>query len=589
MADLLDEKIKYIDILNRIQKRYLTYEGLLLLKKQYFTNNIFYYFACIFLHFIHLIIISGNYTGQFMLNNKIKNIQEYLKLLTCYNLVEKLKISFLIYGIIVVIILILFIIRIIENIYIYKLMKNYKNTNKWPLPNKFEIIIDHLIFLLFPYIIEFLSFSYYMLFFQEKFIIKINENDFVSLIIIIFINTILIILFNIENYLDLICCNKKFTTSLFDAYSSIYENKSKINFKLSYKCSNFTIYILIILQNLILFSFLDNYINRLYIRIFKIVISIIIIFLILILLIDNRNDFNFFNFINDFINILIFFCFYSIIFDFIFYIVRYRINSILNEIIYTILKLVISYITYLLLILKKSFYFKSEIINILFQSKNFKKERNFTNCFYYLHQKMLRIKEYNDINSALLLIKMLNKHKNKCNNMVCNCKIFNNLMKNIYNTKIDNEKLKNKISEFLMQINYLFESAFVEINFYKDYDLTILLSEHFCHLKDNPIMAFSIINTFILKQKNNLSKIQIIFLYELMQKYIYYLSAKILNEINIDMKYEHNNNKLINKKKEDEFLKYYIKLKLSYKVKRSIYNYIDNRIKILKYKIILIT
>ena len=592
MADLLDEKTKYIDLLNRIQKKCSSYEGLLLIKKQYFTNNIFYYIACIFFHFIHLISISGNYSGysgQTMSSNirinRIKSFQEYLKLLTCYNLVEQWNFSFLVYGIIIAIILILYIIRIIENLYILKSMNNYKKTNKWPLPNKFLIITDHFIFLFFPYIVEYLSFSYYMYFFPEKFIIKINDKDTISLFILIIINTILIVLLNIDNYIAIISCNKIFTTSLFDAYSHIYKNKiNKTNYKISYKCSNFTIYVLIFFQNLIVFSSLDKFINRLYIRIFKIIISLIILFGILILLIGKRNEFNFFNFINAFINVLLFLCFYSIIFDFIIYIFTYRISSILDEIIYTILKLIFSYMTYLLLNLRKIHCFRTDIINILFQEKNNRKENNITNCFYYLHQKMMNIKEYNDLNSALLLIKMLNEHSNKCNKVICNCKIFNNLMNGENN--INNEELKNKISEFIKQINYLFESTFVEIDFYKDYDLTILLAEHFCHLKDNPIMAFSIINTLILKQRNRFSKIQLISLYELCQKYIYFLSIKILNEIDIAFKHNNNVNKISNKKKEDEFRKDYNNLKLSYKIKRAICDYIDNMIKILKYKII---
>ena len=133
---------------------------------------------------------------------------------------------------------------------------------------------------------------------------------------------------------------------------------------------------------------------------------------------------------------------------------------------------------------------------------------------------------------------------------------YNNFILN-GNNKKNNEEIKNKISGFLIEINYLFESIFVEIDFYNDYDLAILLAEHFYHLKENPIMAFSIINTFILKQRNKLSKIQLISLYELCQRYIYYLSAKILNEIDIEIKQNRNYNKLLGKKKEDEFLKKY--------------------------------
>ena len=35
---------KYIDILSRIEKKVSTYEGLLIMKRQYYTNNSFYFF-----------------------------------------------------------------------------------------------------------------------------------------------------------------------------------------------------------------------------------------------------------------------------------------------------------------------------------------------------------------------------------------------------------------------------------------------------------------------------------------------------------------------------------------------------------------
>ena len=57
MENLFDKKLAYSNILNRINKKYLSYEGLILLKKLYFTDNIFYYYICILIRYIHLMIL----------------------------------------------------------------------------------------------------------------------------------------------------------------------------------------------------------------------------------------------------------------------------------------------------------------------------------------------------------------------------------------------------------------------------------------------------------------------------------------------------------------------------------------------------
>ena len=144
-------------------------------------------------------------------------------------------------------------------IYILKKLKNYKYTGKWPLPNNLQIIIDHIITLLFPYIIEYLSFIYYIYFVPNRFIIKTDNPNKVSLILIGIINSILIIVYNIENYFNLICSNKLFTVTIFEVYSNIKGNKMVINKPISYKYLNITFFIFIAIQNFVLFLNADNY------------------------------------------------------------------------------------------------------------------------------------------------------------------------------------------------------------------------------------------------------------------------------------------------------------------------------------------
>ena len=585
MSNLFNKKSKYINIFNRIQKKIATYEGIFMIKKLYFTNSILYYFLCILSRFIYLISFSGDYTSSFFnKNNTLNNFHQYVKSLTCYNLVQKANFSSEKYYILNLIIAIFFIIRIINYLYYIKMILNYKNNNKWPIPTEFHIIMGHIVFLFFPFIIEYLSFSYYIYFFPSKFIIKLNNTKMLAFIFII-INTILIVGYNIENYIDIICSNKIYTISFSDAYSNICE-KRKIRKSFAFRCSNLSLYIYIFVQNFALFLTIEKYINRRYQVMLKIIISTLLLLTILFLFINKIHEYNLKNFINSLINTLALFCFYSIIIDFIVFILEYRMNNKLTEIIYIITKLFLSFITYLLFRIKVNIFLESKITEILFQEKNNKDEKKyFINSFYYLHQIMIKIKEENKIESILILVKFLNRHINKCDKHACNCKILKTFMISENDDKLNNEDIKDFNSQLLIILNYLFESVFIDYDFYNNFDLTILLAEHHCHLKDNPMMAFSTILTLIQKQNNKFSKFQIVILYELCQKYIYFLSAKIMNEMQIEI-VKNNTAFLKFKRRSDECKNYYNNLKMSYKVKRLISNYIYNELKLLKYKII---
>ena len=499
MDNSVNKNLKYINILNRIQKRFSSYEGFLIMKNQYFTDKTFYYFLCILFRFVHLISFSGDYFNLMNMNRSMNrnsiSFKQYIKYISCFNLFQQFIISYKIYIIINIIIIIFFIIRMIIIQLILAKINNFKSSNKWYIPGNLHIIIDHCIFLLFPFLIEFLSFIYYIVFFPIKFIIKSEYEIDPSKIIFLIINTILIVLYNIENYFNIICVNKIFTITNYDIYSILKDEK--IYKPVSFKYSNIVIYVLIFFQNFPLFIPLENYISIRYKTIFKIVVSIILFLAIIIFFLAKKNEFNYTNFINGSINVIFLFCYYSIIIDLIIYLTNYRLVNKLKDIIYLLLKLIFSYVTYKLFVMGKKSYFKSKICEILFQEKNNIKEKYFINSFYYFHQIMLKIKIQKKIDQTFLLVKFLYNHINKCNKLGCNCKIFR-----LYLNKGNNEELKDYTSKLLLILNYLFENAFIDYNFYKSYDLSIILAEHYCHLKNNPIIAFSIIATFMIKQKN---------------------------------------------------------------------------------------
>ena len=198
-----DEENKYFKIIKKLNKDTPIIVSLLLcLKANSFENEIFYLLA-IFFRFIGLLIICGNYQ-----NDENLTISYYFRTFLSYSLIEKLKITNLIYIIISIIIFVLLLIMIF---FYTKIIIQIKNRDKSEIISifKIQIILDHLCFLFFPYIIEFLSFIFYIQFIGDKYIIKKSLNSFRNIIISI-LNTISIIGFNIQSYFHILCFNNQF-------------------------------------------------------------------------------------------------------------------------------------------------------------------------------------------------------------------------------------------------------------------------------------------------------------------------------------------------------------------------------------------
>jgi hypothetical protein len=296
---------KYNDILNRIHKKFLLDEGFYLTLKLYLTNNIFYYIICILFRLIPLIIIiiPGNYTPKSRSNSpiiiqKTKSLDDLINMFTCHNLVEQFNFSMNTYVSICILIYILLVFRLANYSYFIVRIRNKKYTHKWPLPSKYQIIMDHVVFLFFPFILEYLSLSYYIYFFPNQLII-INTNKSIIIIIIMIINTLLIILYNINNYLYIICSNKRYTTSKIEAYSRIKNEKLFFNKKpIIYRLSKVKLYCFIILQNIVLFQPLVNYIPTSSKNYYRIIITLIMLVVFLFLVINQLSEYNYKNIIN---------------------------------------------------------------------------------------------------------------------------------------------------------------------------------------------------------------------------------------------------------------------------------------------------
>ena len=580
MNSINEKNLKYINILNRIHKKLSKMEAVLIMKKQYFTDNKFYYLLCLALRFIYLLSFLGDYRIFFGKKNSNKIFQQYIHKLTSYNIAKELELSFKTYSCSIIIILIISLIRLLINFYIFKKINDYKDTNIWPLPNKYLIIVDHIRFAIFSYLIEYLSFPYYIILLSEKFIPSLNTSNKINLIILIIINTFLILLYNFELFWDMICINKIYTISKYEIRQKRDEDILNYNRNnhFSFKCSEYFICILIIFQNIPIFLNIELYTKAE--KILKIVITIFVLIIILIIISKLLTKFDYPNFILKIMNILFLFCFYTIIMDLLLAKFLIKRSNLYNNLIYIIIKIIISYLSLSIIILKSNNLFQEKIIKLLFYENNDKTKENSINSLYYLHEIMLKIKTQQNIENAVVAIKFINnKHIKNCNKAICNCKLLNIF---INEQIINNDELIKYNEKLIIILNYLFESVFIDYDYYNNYDASVLLAEHYCHIKDNPIMAFSLVKTFFMKQKNkNLTREIKVLLYELSQKYIYYITSKFQN---IQESIQDEEECLLNDKIEKEFNLFFTTLKTLIKIKSDMLNYINNYINILKYK-----
>ena len=572
MKNGLNSISNYNKIISRLKNKISVEEEIFLITRQSLTNNFLFYLSCIISRFIHLIIITEDNLSK---NNKSQVLAKKVKQLTCYNLFYRINCSYNMY----LIICIFFYIELLNKciVYIYAIIKirNKDSINNFITIGKFQIIINHIFFLFFPYIIEFLSFSYYIYFFPNKFFIKTSN---ISLFLIIIFNTILIIIYNIINTLILICSNKKYTTTEEEAYLIVKNDKEYNNKHILFKFSKSNFLILIILQNFVLFSSLEICLPNDYQTYYKIISKAILFFFIFLFIILNKYI-NYRNIINSFLNICFFYCFYGILINTILYLFKYQLNNVFNEMLIILQKLFLSILANFLHIFKENISIENRINQILFQQKNGKVLDDLIDSLIYLNEIMIKIKENNHNDSNLMLIKFLYKHINKCTKINCNCKLLINIIKKENNDKIEITK-KEKL---LLILNLFYESIFLEYNYYNKNNLTILLAEHYCHLKNNPTMAFSFINNLLMKKNNKLSIFENIELYELSQKYIYYIKAKEKMDKDLEI-FENKKINLSMKERKDYFFNYFISIKISNKTNALLNKYIEILDKILKLK-----
>ena len=169
------ERSKYVQVVQHVHKNISTYVPFLLMMKLDFTENFGFFFASYFLRFIGIFILCGDFafTEKQVIN--LKTFSKWMRNITAYKLVDLLGIGNLGYIVISLIIFVLFGVRMFfYGITIHKIKE--KKDIESIRPNRFQIFMDHIVFLLYPVLLEFLSFSIFILTMPDKFIIKKTAN-----------------------------------------------------------------------------------------------------------------------------------------------------------------------------------------------------------------------------------------------------------------------------------------------------------------------------------------------------------------------------------------------------------------------------
>ncbi len=553
------ERSKYVQVVQHVHKNISTYVPFLLMMKIDFTENFGFFFLSYFFRFIGILILCGDFSFTETQVKEHKTFSKWMRNITSYKLVDLLGINNLGYIIISLIIFVLFCVRIFfYGITIHKIKE--KKDIESIRPNKFQIFMDHIAFLLFPFLLEFLSFSIFILVLPDKFIIKKTENMLLNIIVCI-LNVILIVCYNINGVIYMTCVNRPLT-----------DKRTPVKYRYSDK----KFYLIFLLQNLVIFESLNLYLEGTSLKIFKIIMSIFIIGVFAGIYFTSLLSFNYPTSLNNFVDIMAVFSFYSIIIDAILYFMKYEITDHLSLAFFTIIKIIIAivfqYITDTININFLLKYAKSELFKI-----NKEIEDNVVyDVFLFIYDMMKNIKNSKGDASSQNLLNIIFLHQAECQQMNCKCKIIQIIP---YGENYE----KNFIPNLIERSSFLVESAFVQIDYSRDYDLTLLLCEHYCYFKDNPIMAYSMVQTLLHFNYEKLKMGELIQLYEVADKYIDV--SLTMAELQLTKDLEMGNKAGFNQiLKENKFKDIYFMLQKIKKIKKLMATYAQNEITIIKYK-----
>ena len=460
--------------------------------KNYIYNSFKINFLFIVLNSIHTIILCNDFIINY--NNSNLNYSKWIRFFTLYYLVEKLKISNETYLTICIILILIFLLKYIYFYYLSFITRNLnpRKIYKIKIPI-IVVILNHFSYLFFSFINEYFSFIFYIVFYPNKFIIKKKCSTLINNIFL-WINLAFILVFNYTNY-------------RFIELVNIPNSDLSYSFQMNF--STFKLIVLIFLRNLSLIHAFPLYLSNNLIKSWDLIFNISMIILFVLVYISSVKLFNYDNLLNNILSFIGEFCFISLIIELVIYLLAPK-NIYYKSIVFSFfIKLLIAKcLNYFLNIIYEKIMIKKIKKELFLNSVTYSKK--LINIFLYLED---IINKKNKL--FVKIIKYLYNHQQFCINKNCGCKIIKIVSSN------ENDIIKNK-DYFYQQVYYFLETILIKFNFISNFDIAFLLSEHYFLNKKNAIIAYSLLQTVLHNNYNNLSDRQLLIIYETLAKYINY-------------------------------------------------------------------
>ena len=164
MGLLLDKNTtQYKSKLSNLRLGIPKYIGFLLILTEVLSSNYIYYLFFILFRFIGILIFSGDF-GNNLTKTNFNSFPKWFHNITIFKILKKIKFTITSYIIISIILLIFSISRFFSYFILYNSIIPKKNETSKVILYKHQIIFDNLLFLLYPFLLEYLSLSYYIFF-----------------------------------------------------------------------------------------------------------------------------------------------------------------------------------------------------------------------------------------------------------------------------------------------------------------------------------------------------------------------------------------------------------------------------------------
>ena len=297
------------------------------------------------------------------------------------------------------------------------------------------------------------------------------------------------------------------------------------NVPIKFRYPNKKFWAIFLMQNLIIIECLCLYLEKNTLKAYKILLLVLLTITFIALFFSSLNKFNYTNTINSFVEISSYFCFFSLVLNALMVAFNYDVTSDLTLFFITLGVIIIAayfqYVANILTINRLLNVAKVELFKI--NEENIS-DIDIYDCFLYIQYLLKLLKDGIKDTNTQNLLNILFLHQQNCISMECKCKLLQLVP---YGKNYD----KNFIINLTERISFLIESSFVQLDYSCDYHLSVLLSEHYFHSKNNPIMSFSIVQTLLNSKQKKMGIKQQIILYELAEKYIEGCAKKIEDQL----------------------------------------------------------